>query len=65
MQTNRVFVNNYEAVCSASNSATELFENVCLKKSGIKIENDVWIGARSIILDGVKFYVLINLPEEI
>ena len=44
MQTNRVFVNNYEAVCSASSSATELFENICLKKSGIKTNKNFFKG---------------------
>lgn len=37
MHQNRVFVNNYDVVCCAAKSATELFDNIRMHKSGIGI----------------------------
>lgn len=44
MQTNRVYINSYRVVCSAGDSAEELFDNICAGKSGIQTNDTFFDG---------------------
>ena len=44
MQINRVFINSYQAVCSAASSSDELFQAICDKRSGIETNSSFFDG---------------------
>lgn len=50
---NRVMIASHVAITSLSHDYTETPMNQTLKKSKVIIEDDVWIGAHSVVLPGV------------
>jgi 3-oxoacyl-[acyl-carrier-protein] synthase I len=53
MHQNRVFVNNYDALCCAGTTATELFDNICSHQSGISIL-DNYVENKSVAIGKIK-----------
>ncbi|MDX1808684.1 MAG: beta-ketoacyl-[acyl-carrier-protein] synthase family protein [Sulfurospirillaceae bacterium] len=58
MKTSRVFVNHYNCLTPSANNATELFENICIGKSGIKT-NTNYLQGKSVGIGIIEF----NLEE--